>query len=255
MSSITSVFTFLPSTLTNELLSSFNEIQKNFRERRWEPAELNGGKLCEVVYTILRGHIDSSMPAKSEKPRNMVDSCHALEQSPTSFPRSIRIQIPRMIIALYEIRNNRNVGHTGGDVNPNEMDAVTVLYISKWIMAELVRVFHNISIKDAESVVNSLVEKNVPILWEVDGKYRVLDSELKTKDQTLLILYAKNEMVNELDLVEWIEHSNPSIYRRDILRKLHKTRLIEYNESSKSAKISPKGILFVEKELLNTVNR
>lgn len=47
----------------------------------------------------------------------MVDACERLEQAPASkFPRSVRIQIPRVLIAFYEIRNNRGVGHVGGDV-------------------------------------------------------------------------------------------------------------------------------------------
>lgn len=113
----------LSSALRGELLAAYEEIVRNYRERRWEPSELNGGKLCEVVYSILRGHVDGRMPARASKPRNMVDACKALESADQSFPRSVRIQIPRMVMALYEIRNNRGVGHVGGDVDPNAMDA------------------------------------------------------------------------------------------------------------------------------------
>lgn len=139
--SLASVFGTLPDTLRTELVDAFNQIVKNFRERRWEPAELNGGKLCEVVYTILKGYAAGTYPPRAKKPRNMVMACQNLANgAAASAPRSIRIQIPRMVIALYEIRNNRNVGHVGGDVDPNHMDAVCVLQIAKWIMAELVRV-------------------------------------------------------------------------------------------------------------------
>src|SRR5438876_337250 len=83
-----------------------NKLARHYRESRWEPAELNGGKLSEIVYTILKGHVDGAFPATPSKPRNMVDACGALA-SANSFPRAIRIQIPRIIVALYEIRNNR----------------------------------------------------------------------------------------------------------------------------------------------------
>jgi hypothetical protein len=125
------VFGTLPVSLRDELLKAFGEIVKNFRERRWEPAELNGGKLCEVVHGILRGYIDGEYPTRAKKPKNMVDACRQLEQDGASAPRSIQIQIPRMLVALYEIRNNRNVGLVGGDVDPNHMDAVCVLQMSK----------------------------------------------------------------------------------------------------------------------------
>ncbi|CBE67456.1 protein of unknown function [Candidatus Methylomirabilis oxygeniifera] len=74
----------VPEGLRQELLSAYGRILRNFRERRWEPAELNGGKLCEVVYTILRGYMDGKYPKKSSKPKNMVDACCGLEQAPAT---------------------------------------------------------------------------------------------------------------------------------------------------------------------------
>ena len=62
------------------MLAAFNEIERNYRERRWEPSELNGGKLCEIVHTILRGFVDGKYPAHSVKPINMVDACRVFEK-------------------------------------------------------------------------------------------------------------------------------------------------------------------------------
>lgn len=159
----------LPAQLRNELLTTYDDIVSHYRARRWEPSELNGGKFCEVVYSVLSGHVGGKFPAKASKPRNMVDACKAFE-SESAFPRSVRIQIPRMIVALYEIRNNRNVGHVGGDVDPNHMDAVSVLTMSRWILAELVRLFHGMSVDEAEVVVEALTARDVPAIWEVGNK-------------------------------------------------------------------------------------
>src|SRR5206468_654238 len=100
------------------------EIERNFRERRWEPAELNGGKLCEAAYSILKGHVDGHFPAKPSKPSNFPQACLDLEKADPKFGRSVRLLIPRMLIPLYDIRNSRSVGHIGGDVDPNHMDSV-----------------------------------------------------------------------------------------------------------------------------------
>src|SRR5947208_3392334 len=107
------LFGQLPPGLRDELLATFNQITSNFRESRWEPSELNGGKLCEVAYSIIRGYADGVFPASASKPQNMVDACRALEKE-KGLPRSLSIQVPRVLIALYEIRNNRGVGHVGG---------------------------------------------------------------------------------------------------------------------------------------------
>ena len=240
----------LPSSLRQELVDTFSEIVNNFRERRWEPSELNGGKLCEVVYSIVKGQVDGQFPAKASKPANMVDACRKLEQAPSAFPRSFRIQIPRMLIALYEIRNNRGVGHVGGDVDPNEMDATCVLQMAKWTLTELIRAFHSTSVAEAQAVVASITEREIPLLWVVDGIRRVLDTKLSMADKTLVILYSASGGLLEPELVQAVEHSNPSAYRRDVLRKLHKKRFLEYNDSSRLAVISPLGSAHVEKSIL-----
>lgn len=219
------------------------------RERRWEPSELNGGKLCEIAYSIAKGYVDGSYPKKATKPRNMVDACRALEGG-TREERSIRIQIPRMIVALYEVRNNRNVGHVGGDVDPNHMDALVVLQMAKWIVAEFVRVLHDVDVEEAAETVEALAERETPIIWEVDGKRRVLDTSLSMRDKSLVLLHASEGPLSERDLVSWVEHTNASVYRREVLRKAHKARLIEYDAGAQTVTISPRGIDLVESEIL-----
>ncbi len=80
-----------------------------------------------------------------------------------------------MLVALYETRNNRGVGHAGGDLDANHMDAMVVLFMAKWVVAEPVRVYHGLDTAEAQNVVDSLVQKEIPVIWSVAGKQRVLD--------------------------------------------------------------------------------
>ncbi len=243
-------FGTLPATLRTELLDCYRSILRNFIESRWEPSELNGGKMCEVVYCILKGYIDSTYPSKATKPVNFVDACRALEQASASNSRSVRIQIPRVLIAVYEIRNNRGVGHIGGDVNPNHLDAYFVLSSVKWILAELVRLYHSISMAEAYATIESIIERTSPIVWEIDGQKRILNPKISKRNQTLLLLYHQPEGVLESNLLNWTEYVNASIYRNKILKVLHSERLVEYNEKNRTATISPRGIIYVEETLL-----
>lgn len=235
----------LPAGLRNELVAALNEILRNYRERRWEPSELNGGKLCEIAYSILRGHVDGKFPAKAAKPSNMVDACNAFQKAPDTFPRSVRIQIPRMLIALYEIRNNRGVGHVGGDVDPNLMDATAVVAMSKWTVAELIRVFHGVSTDEAQELVEAVVERTLPIVWKLGDILRILTPAMPAKDKILVLLYHSRAWVQEDSLREWVEYSNPSKFKA-ILRVCHKQKLIEYDPKKKLAYLSPVGINYVE---------
>ena len=184
----------------------------------------------------------------------MRNACLDLENKPnTGKPgdRSIRMLIPRTLLTLYEVRNNRNVGHGGGDVDPNMMDATAVFSLASWVLAELIRIYHAVSTAEAQEAVNALSERKLPLVWSPGGDLkRVLDTSLTAADQTLLILHQSLACVNEQDLFNSVEYSNATVYRSKVLGKLHKDRMIEYDKAGKLARISPKGSGYVEKEIV-----
>jgi hypothetical protein len=76
----TKLLAMVPSGLREPLIASYREITRNYAERRWEPAELNGGKFCEIVYTILVGYVDKAFAGKPSKPRDMVSACRGFSR-------------------------------------------------------------------------------------------------------------------------------------------------------------------------------
>jgi hypothetical protein len=56
-------------------------------------------------------------------------------------------------------------------------------------------------------------------------------------------------MYRSPNIFGFVEHSNASVFRRDVLRPAHKARLIEYDEGSGDVTISPLGIEHVEEVL------
>jgi hypothetical protein len=246
----------IPTGLRDPLLKSYEEIVLNYLEHRWEPSELNGGKFCEVVYSIISGALGGAFLSAPSKPSNMQAACRALEQimADPARPgdRSLRILIPRLLPALYEIRNNRGVGHVGGDVDPNYLDATAIQQLASWILAELIRIFHSISTNEAQETVDALVERKHPLVWEFEETRRVLDPKMLKSDQTLLLLHAKAGWVDELLIAQWVEYKNSTNFRAKILRPLHKKRLIEFEETKKRVRISPLGVTEVEGRILKT---
>lgn len=241
--------TVIPATLRDDLLSAFGEIVSNYREERWEPAELNGGKLCEAVYTICKGWLEGGIyPARAEKPSRFPDSCWAMMRDYQHVPdsHSARILIPRMMIGLYDIRNHRGVGHAGSEVNPNHMDATAVLYGAKWLMAELVRLLHALTTDEATVIVDGLVEREVPWVWSHEEKRRVLKTGMTWKEQTLVLLLSVASEVGESDLLRWLEHPNAQNFRKDVLKPLHRGRRIEYDTEMRTVRLLPPGIAVAE---------
>lgn len=245
MLSAASAFSPLPAGLRTALLNEYNSILQNFTEERWTPAELSGGKFCEIVYTILDGFAKKSYAAVPSKPKNFVDACRKLELI-AGIPRSFQILIPRLLPPLYEIRNNRNVGHVGGDVDPSFMDSSAVLSIASWVMAELVRVLHSVSIQEAQEVVDSLSERRVPLIWESGGVKRVLNPSLTLRDQILVLLASCPGKVDVARLKEWVEAKNPAHFRKTLLA-LHRGRLVEVSGNGTRAELLPPGSALTSK--------
>ena len=236
---LSALFSGLPDTLRQELLNEYNDIVTNYFEGRWRPAELHAGRFCEVVYSILFGRANSAYPSTSSKPSNFVQSCRALENAP-NLERGLRILAARILPALYEIRNNRDVGHVGGEVDPNFMDSSFSLGAASWLMAELIRVFHSTNVADAKRAVDTLTQIRTPAVWVDEDIRRVLDPKTKLSDQILLLVASNGVETNISQLAVWTETSNKS-YLRKVVTALHKARLMEAANPTVSIRLLPAG--------------
>lgn len=104
MLDVTQTLSPIPVGLRKSLIDEYNNIIQNYMERRWSPAELSGGRFCEIAYTILNGFASGTYPPASQKPQNFVLACRNLENN-TTVPRSFQILIPRILPALYAMKS------------------------------------------------------------------------------------------------------------------------------------------------------
>ncbi|WP_321476622.1 hypothetical protein [uncultured Paludibaculum sp.] len=242
MVAVTKALSVIPAGLRTPLLAEYDSLVTNYSEQKWTAAELSGGKFCEIVYTILDGYAKGTYSAKPSKPANFVEACRRLENN-NSVPRSFQILIPRLLPPLYEIRNNRNVGHVGGDVDPNHMDATTVLAIVAWVMAELVRVFHGTTVAEAQEIVDSIVERPVPLIWQSGQIKRVLDPKMKLREQVLVLIGSCAGPVDVESLQTWTECKDKAYFKK-LIGALHKSRLVEASDG-KTVRLLPPGTTVV----------
>lgn len=244
----------LPQGLRDELMVEYRKITKNFARGEWGDANVHGGRFCEVVYAILKGHVDGQFPQSASKPSNFPQKCWDFQQhaAKAAFPQSVRIGIPRVLMGLYEIRNNRDSGHVGGEVDANHMDASYVLHAVQWVMAELVRLFHATDTAAASAAVTALVDRTLPLMWEVNGRRRLMDSSMRLADKTLLLLYGSANGATDADLAADIKHGRLRDYKKT-LRSLDADVFVEYDEPSGHVQISPKGEKDVEDRLLSSL--
>lgn len=242
----------LPATLRKRLCRNYATLKKQSLESQYDAIGHQAGRLSEVLLRVLQHLLTGQHIPLSQNLTNFKQQCETLEQTPkTAGPDGLRILMPRALSFLYTLRNKRDAGHTGGEVDANEIDALTAIRVGDWCMCELIRVCHSMPLGDAQLLCDAIAERSLPAVWNILGRKRILDTSLSYRDQTLLLLYSETDTaVPTEDLFEWAEHSNRSYYRRDVLGRLHKTRLIEWDRETEMAIISPTGIAKVEEEIL-----
>jgi len=235
-----------------KIIQAYLELKRNCSEHRYEAAGLSTGKYCEVIIRLLQQIVLGTYTAFGKHISNFTDECQKLIQAPAiAGNESERIVIPRALAYLYTMRNKRGIGHVGGDIDANAIDSATMARAADWVMCELIRINHGLSLEEAQDIVDGISIRQLPTVWEVAGKKRVLKDGLKTKDQALLLLYSCVESaVLVEDLCSWVEYSNPHVFKNKVVAELHKARLIEHDKETDSVFLSPKGADYVEKTLL-----
>lgn len=232
------------------------QVRSNFTDE-YDAVGLSSGKFCETVYRFLELEIYKKYTPFSTHIPNFPNALEKLSQSPkNSGLESLRVIIPRVLLLIYTLRNKRGIGHVGGDIEANQIDVSTIVKNVDWVICELIRIYHNLPISEAQLIIDTLNIKVIPDIWSVNGKRRVLRGNLKFNELVLVILY--NEIDNKAnwkDLFDWTEYSNPSMFKAKVLIPLHKLKMIEFNPNSGEVKISPKGIHEAEKILIHNFNQ
>lgn len=242
----------IPAVLRKRLVKNYSTLKKQSNRSEHDTIGHQSGKLAEVLLRILQNILTGTHLPLSTRIDNFKIECETLEQTPkTAGPEGLRVLMPRALNFLYTLRNKRDFGHAGGEVDANEIDALTAMRVADWCMCELIRVCHDLPLEDAQLLCDAIAERSLPAIWNVLGRKRVLDTSLSYRDQTLLLLYSDIETgVPTEDLLEWTDHSNRANYRRDVLAKLHRARLIEWDRETEMTVISPTGTIEVENRIL-----
>ena len=242
----------VPAQFRSRIIKPFLDVKKRLGEGNDESLGLAAGKLCKSVLRLLQSEILKASTPFGQQIANFASECRKLIESPKNAGvESLRVVMPRALVFIYTLRNKRGIGHVGGDVDANHIDAMTMARACDWVICELIRVYHKLSLEEAQDLVDGLAQRNVPDIWHVAGKNRVLRQDLDFKQQVLLLCYQEpgNAVLQE-DLFSWVEHSNFTVFKRSVLEPLHKKRLIEYDKSADTVTISPLGFKEVEERIL-----
>lgn len=217
----------LPSTLIREVLTAYQDARKNFYLGGLRLSGVEGGRFCEAVFRILE-FITTGDFTPLGRPLETDKIIARLANLPAgAFPDSVRLNIPRALRVVYDIRNGRDVAHLGDDIDPNIQDATLVVSVLDWVLAELVRLYHKVTASEALLMVNEIVQRKVPAIQEFSGFLKCLNPELTASERVLVLLYHKGERGASLpDLNAWVGPSVRPNLKRTLYRLEHEKCLI-----------------------------
>ena len=236
----------------SKIIVAYLDLKTNHMEARIDAAGLAAGKFCEAVLRHLQSTVTGVATPFNRRIPNFADACRQLITSSTSSAsESERVVIPRALVFAYTMRNKRGIGHVGGDVDANGIDLAVLSATADWIVCELIRLYHGLSLEEAQDLIDGISIRRLPVIWEVAGRKRVLQDGLPARDQVLLILYSSTDNILVEDLISWIEYKRMDHFKYKVLKPLHDKRLIEFDRESDCVYLSPKGASDVEERLLN----
>ncbi|MDX2360578.1 MAG: hypothetical protein QNK23_07215 [Crocinitomicaceae bacterium] len=254
MDNLTKVKEVLRNSYGNEisekLIESYVTIEEYFVFKKWKPSELDSGHFVESVRRILEKELLGSSTPYSQNLSNFSDQVILQYQNSTGH-ESFRMLIPRALKSIYNIRNKRGVGHVG-PVSPNEMDATYILFSVKWVLSEIVRLKSGLSTEETQKLISSISQRNIELLWKDGDVKRVLNPKISAKDQVMILLFDESPLsVEGMRVI--IEYQNKVNFKKLIVSKLHKDRLIEFNKENNRCSISPIGVIYAEKLILKKI--
>lgn len=204
--------TRLDARLADELLEAHGEAKRNYYLGGLRLSEVEAGRFCEAALRILQQLSTGAFtPIGTLLATEQIIT--ALQNIPAGQqPDSVRLHIPRALRLVYDIRNRRDAAHLADGIDPNLQDATLVVTVLDWVLAEFIRLVHNVAPDEARNVVDSIVARVAPVVQDFNGFLKVLNPDLQASDFLLVLLYQRGAVgATFSELGQWVRptmHSN-----------------------------------------------
>jgi hypothetical protein len=183
---------------------------------------VEGGRFCEAAMRMLQQATTGRFTPLGQ----LIDSERLFQQFREiprgTQPDSIRLNIPRVLRVVYDIRNGRDTAHLGDGIDPNLQDATLVISNLDWVLAEFVRLYHDVDADEAQRIVDGLVARAVPAVQDFNGFLKVLKPGLQASPYVLLLLYECGSRGASLSEIEtWVRPPMRSNLKATMQRLVH----------------------------------
>jgi hypothetical protein len=180
--------TALPQKLADDFVRDFLDIRRDVATGTLGRAA--PGKFVETLVQCLESLENSGTYAS---PPNVDRYLQGLESRPSTLPDGLRLCAARIGRAMYSLRSKRNIVHKA-DIDPSGYDLRFLYAGAQWALTEFVSLAKGITGADAARLV-AQVQLPVGELVEILGDKRLVQADLRARDEALLVLMSYHPTV------------------------------------------------------------
>lgn len=212
----------LDPTLVDELFHAYEEAKSNYYLGGLRLSAVEGGRFCEAALRLLQQRAFGTFDPLGKQLNADAVMKNLTNVPGGSQPDSVRLHIPRALRVAYDVRNNRDAAHLGDGIDPNLQDATLVVGVLDWVLAEFVRLHHNVSADEAQRMVDDLVTRQAPVVQDFDGFLKVLAADLTASPRCLILLYQRGgKGATYEELSAWVKPAMRRNLRRTLDALVH----------------------------------
>jgi hypothetical protein len=219
----TSLVAAYDPALVDELLEAYEEAKNNYYLGGLRLSAVEGGRFAEAAFRMLEQETTGQFTPLGRSLPGTDKLIERMEKLPSAaHPDSVRLHIPRALRVVYDIRNKRDAAHLADNIDPNLQDATLVVSTLDWVMAEFVRLHHNVSANEAQAIVEELITRSAPVVQDFDGFLKLLKPGLAASEQLLVFLYQRGPQgASYQELEGWVHRRSRPNLRRTLTQLTH----------------------------------
>ena len=244
---MTKILKTIPDDLEKKLFEEYAEIKCRYQLNDCNPSQLSGGRFAEVILRIFQHLLKMSVTlfGKDISATEKTKIINKVTIDP-DIDEHIRQKVTVLIKLILDFRNNRDVAHLGG-FSANKIDANFILSCANWIVAELIRVYGNYSMDEAQKIIDKIAIPSYPVIFYIEGDEFIARDDLLVKQEVLILLSKQKRDSNFL--FSKTKDGNRSRFNKTLASMVSK-KLIALKDGSYH--LLPNGIKMIqEKNLLN----
>lgn len=248
---ITELSAVVDSAFARGVVESYGEMQQRFLAGDWQPAELDGGRLCEAVARGLY-QLDTGAVAHSDLPGTLCDLMEDFKRKrPHNLSASERHHFCKAIRLVYKLRSDRGPVHISPIYTANYMDSMLIVHVCKWMFAEFLRLAWNADRNVIAETIEQIVQLEHALIHELDGKPLVLTRGIGAAEEVLLLLsHAIGNRLNRGQIRQFAKLQKPATLNAAIAKMIVNREVREDDDGLIA--LTPKGQARVMTEVIPT---